>query len=150
MQGLPGRKKRAVFDGPGPRHTASSPLQCPTALGTLAIMLPCRLVLFIDRVRELAPQWQWQFALITTSEIQWTEEQIHERGWPSDHIYSLDVTVHCQMRYGCFTARRVVNHHRAARFFATEARKLVDDIAAEFRPRLKSFNPHPLGNDDRI
>ena len=102
-------------------------------------MLRCRLVLFFARVRELAPQWQWTFHLSTTADGRiWTEDEIHQHGWPSDPIHGLDVTVSCPMRYGCFIAYRRVNHQRAARFFANEARTLVDDIAAEFAPRLRT------------
>ena len=106
-------------------------------------MLPCRLVLFFARVRELAPQWQWTFRLCTTAgDRPWAENEILQHGWPSDPIYGLDVTVLCPVPHGCFIAYRRVNHQRAARFFATEARQLVDDIAAEFAPRIKPYLPN--------
>ena len=105
-------------------------------------MLPCRLVLFFARVREFAPQWQWSFRLSTTAHDRpWTEDEILQHGWPRDSIYGLDVTVICPVPNGCFIAYRRVNHQRAARFFAAEARQLVDDIAAEFAPRLRARTP---------
>jgi hypothetical protein len=77
--------------------------------------------------------------LVTRAQTQWTEEQILKHGWPSEHIYCLEVTADCPIPSGCFTAHRAVNHQSAARFFASEARRMVDDIAAEFAPRLRQL-----------
>jgi len=66
---------------------------------------------------------------------------VHQKGEAGQHLLFADHSRLPIPPAGCFTVHRAANHQHVDKFFATEARKLVDDITAEFAPRLATLTP---------
>jgi len=98
-------------------------------------MLKCRLVLFFDEVRRLAPDLEWRFQLVTAAG-NLSEEQILKDGWPAQ-FYTLTIRAVQKTARGSMDRDLGVDPRLASRFFVGEARRVVVEVRREFGRRVK-------------
>ena len=90
-------------------------------------------MLFVDEVRRLAPDLEWQFQLVTASGYV-SERAIVQHGWPAQY-YTLTIRAVQKTLHGSMDVDLAIEPRTAARFFAGEAGRIVSEVGREFQKR---------------